>query len=184
MARLLITDVTLLKTDAITAHVRLRGGQTHSLHLPAPLAAWQLRQTPTAVVSAIDQLLDDHTDAQIATILSARGLTSGTGQPLHARLIRQIRIHYQLPSHTQRLRDAGLLSLAEIARRLGIHPNTVKKWRNDGLLTGRLANDKGEYLYQLLGPDLTRPRTGRPPRRPGPTTTTKTTAASTTGGAV
>jgi len=182
MARLLITDVTLLKTDAITAHVRLRGGQTHSLHLPTPLAAWQLRQTPPEVVSAIDQLLDDHTDAQIATILTSRGLTSGTGRPLHARLIRQIRTHYQLPSHTQRLRDAGLLSLAEISRRLAIHPNTVKKWRNDGLLTGRPANDKGEYLYQLPGPDLTRPRIGRPPCSPKPTS--ETTAASTTGGAV
>src|SRR6266540_3925799 len=127
--------------------------------------------------------LREHTDAQIATILSSRGLISGTGQPLHARLIGQIRTHYQLPSHPQRLRDTGLLSLAEIARRLAIHPNTVKKWRNDGLLTGRLANDKGEYLYQLPGPDLVRPHTGRPPRRPSPTTT-ETTAASTTGGAV
>lgn len=172
------------RTDQITAHVRLRGGQDHSLHLPIPLAAWQLRQTPPAVVAAIDELLDNHTDAQIATILSARGLTSGTGQPLHARLIRQIRDRYQLPSHTQRLRDAGLLTLAEIARRLAIHPHTVKKWRNDGLLVGRLANDKGEYLYQLPGPDLTRPRTGRPPRQPSPTTTTQTTSASTTGGAV
>jgi len=184
LTRLLISDVTLTRTDQITAHVRLRGGQDHSLHLPIPLAAWQLRQTPPAVVAAIDELLNDHTDAQTATILSTRGLTSGTGQPLHARLIRQIRTHYQLPSHTQRLRDAGLLTLAEIARRLAIHPNTVKKWRNDGLLTGRLANDKGEYLYQLPGPDLTRPHTGRPPRRPSPTTTTETTAASTTGGAV
>ncbi len=183
LIRLLISDVTLTRTDQITAHVRLRGGQAHSLHLPIPLAAWQLRQTPPEVVAAIDQLLDDHTDAQIATILSARGMVSGTGQPLHARLIGQIRTHYQLPSHPQRLRDAGLLTLAEIARRLHVHPNTVKKWHNHGLLTGRLANDKGEYLYQLPGPDLVRPRTGRPPRR-SPTTTTETTAASTTGGAV
>jgi hypothetical protein len=162
--------------------VRLRGGQHHSLHLPIPLAAWQLPQTPPEVVSAIDELLDDHTDAQIATILSSRGLVSGTGQPLHARLIGQIRTHYQLPSHTQRPRNAGLLSLAEIARRLAIHPRTVKKWRNAGLLTGRLANDKGEYLYQLPEPDLARPDTGRPPRRPSPTT--ETPSASTTGGAV
>jgi DNA invertase Pin-like site-specific DNA recombinase len=181
LIRLLISDVTLLRTDQITAHVRLRGGQHHSLHLPIPLAAWQLRQTPPEVVSAIDELLDDHTDAQIATILSARGMVSGTGQPLHARLIGQIRTHYQLPSHTQRLRNAGLLTLAEIARRLHVHPHTVKKWRNAGLLTGRLANDKGEYLYQLPGPDLARPHTGRPPRRPSPT---ETPSASTTGGAV
>jgi len=125
LIRLLISDVTLTRTEQITAHVRLRGGQDHSLHLPIPLAAWQLRQTPPEVVSAIDELLDDHTDAQTATILTSRGLTSGTGQPLHARLIRQIRTHYQLPSHTQRLRGAGLLSLAEIARRLAIHPHSL-----------------------------------------------------------
>jgi DNA invertase Pin-like site-specific DNA recombinase len=171
LIRLLISDVTLTRTDQITAHVRLRGGQDHSLHLPIPLAAWQLRQTPPEVVSAIDELLDlldDHTDAQIATILSSRGLVSGTGQPLHARLIGQIRTHYQPPSHPQQLRNTGLLTLAETARRLTIHPNTVKKWPNDGLLTGRLANDKGEYLYQLPRPDLT-PTTHRaatPPAEP------------------
>jgi hypothetical protein len=122
LIRLLISDVTLTRTDQITAHLRLRGGQDHGLDLPIPLAAWQLRQTPPEVVAAIDELLDNHTDAQVATILSSRGLVSGTGQPLHARLIRQIRTHYQLASHTQRLRDAGLLSLTEIARRLAIHP--------------------------------------------------------------
>src|SRR6266536_1024195 len=81
LIRLLISDVILTSTAQITAHVRLRGGQDHSLHLPIPLAAWQLRQTPPEVVSAIDQLLDDHTDAQIATILSSRGLVSRTGRP-------------------------------------------------------------------------------------------------------
>jgi hypothetical protein len=181
MARLLISDVTLLRDRAITAHVRLRGGQAHTLHLPLPLAAWQLRQTPPEVVAAIDELLNDHTDGQIAAILSGRGLISGTGQALHARLIGQIRRHYQLASHTQRLRDAGLLSLTEIARRLNIHPTTVKTWRNAGLLTSRLANDKGEYLYEPPGPNLTRPRIGRPPRNPNPTGTT---AVSTTRGAV
>lgn len=181
IARLLLADVTLLRDQAITAHVRLRGGQTRSLTLPLPLAAWQLRQTPPEVVAAIDELLEEHTDGQIAAILTGRGLISGTGQALHARLIGQIRRHYQLPSHTQRLRDAGLLSLAEIARRLDIHPHTIKRWRNAGLLTGRLANDKGEYLYQLPGPDLTRPHIGRPPRQSQPT---ETTTASTTRGAV
>src|SRR5262249_7387978 len=116
-------------------------------------------------------------------ILHDRNLISGAGQPLHARLIRQIREAYHLPSHTQRLREAGLLSLNEIARRLRISPNTVKTWRNKGLLTGRLANDKGEYLYQLPDPNLPRPRIGRPPRNPN-TITTETASASTTRSAV
>ncbi len=181
MVRLLIDDVTIRRDKTITVHIRLKGGQHQTLTLPLPLASWQLRKTPPDVVAAINDLTDEHTDSQIATILEQRGFTSGTGQPLHARLIRQIREAYHLPSHTQRLRAAGLLTLNEIARRLGVSPNTVKTWRNKGLLTGRLANDKGEYLYQLPDPNLPRPRIGRPPRNP---TTTETTSASTTRSAV
>ncbi len=165
--RLLVTDATLARTDnAITVHIRLKGGQDRTLSLPIPLAAWQIRQTPAEVVSAIDTLLEEHTDSEIAAILTHKGMVSGTGQPLHARLIRQIGKAYQLRSHTQRLRDEGLLTLTEIARHLGVGPSTVKTWRNNGLLTGKRANDKGEYLYQLPGHDLARPRRGRPPRNP------------------
>jgi DNA invertase Pin-like site-specific DNA recombinase len=181
MVRLLIEDVTIRRDNAITVHIRLKGGQHHTLALPLPLAAWQLRKTPPHIVAAIDELLDEHTDSQIAAILTGRNLVSGTGQPLYGRLIGQIRHHHQLRSHTQRLRDAGLLTLNEIGHRLGVSPNTVKTWRNRGLLTGRLANDKGEYLYQMPHSDLPRPRPGRPPRN---TSTTKTTTASTTRSAV
>jgi DNA invertase Pin-like site-specific DNA recombinase len=181
MVRLLIEDATIRRTDTITVHIRLKGGQHHSLTLPLPLAAWQLRQTPPHVVAAIDELLDEHTDSQIAAILTSRNLTSGTGQPLHGRLIGQIRHHYQLRSHTQRLRDAGLLTLTDIGHRLGVSPNTVKTWRNRGLLTGQLANDKGEYLYQMPDHRPPRPRPGRPPRNPN---TAETTSTSTTRSAV
>jgi hypothetical protein len=182
MVRLLVEDATIRRDNAITVHIRLKGGQDHTLTLPLPLASWQLRKTPPEVVAAIDELTEEHTDSQTAAILEQRGFTSGTGQPLHARLIRQIRVAYQLPSHTERLRQQGLLTLNEIARRLGISPNTVKTWRDAGLLTGRLANDKGEYMYHLPSPDLPRPRIGRPPRNPN--TTTETTSASTTRSAV
>ena len=183
MVRLLIEDATIHRDKAITVHIRLKGGQHHTLALPLPLASWQLRKTPDEVVAAIDELSEEHTDSQIAAILEQRGFTSGTGQPLHARLIRQIRVAYHLPSHTERLREQGLLTLNEIARRLDISPNTVKSWRDAGLLTGRFANDKGEYMYHLPPADLPRPRIGRPPRNPS-TTTTETTSASTARSAV
>jgi DNA invertase Pin-like site-specific DNA recombinase len=181
MVRLLIEDVTIRRDKTITVHIRLKGGQHHTLTLPLPLAAWQLRQTPPHVVATIDELLDQHTDSQIATILNSRNIVSGTGQPLHGRLIGQIRHHYHLPSHPRRLRDAGLLTLTEIGHRLDVSPNTVKTWRNRGLLTGRLANDKGEYLYQMPDPHLPRPRPGRPPRN---TSTAETTSTSTSRSAV
>jgi hypothetical protein len=66
MVRLLIEDVTLLRTDRLTAHVRLKGGSTRTLVLPAPLPACQLRRTQDAVLQEIDWLLDHHTDIQVA----------------------------------------------------------------------------------------------------------------------
>ena len=84
LVRLLVTDVTLVRAEQITAHVRLTGGQEHTLVRPVPLASWQIRQTPPEVVASIAELLDDHTDGQIAKILTDRGHLSGTRPGPHA----------------------------------------------------------------------------------------------------
>jgi len=182
LARLLVTDVTLIRDQQITAHVRLRGGQEHTLVMPIPLTSWQIRQTPPEIVAGIDHLLDEHTDGQIATILTNQGHTSGSGQPLQARIIQHIRTAYHLRSHPQRLADQGMVTLREMARRLNVHTSTVKHWRDAGLLTGQIANDKGEYYYHLPPPEIPHPRIGRPPGRRPPET--QTTTASTRRSAV
>jgi hypothetical protein len=56
--------------NQITAHVLLPGGQHHTLALPLPKTAGELRQTPAATVTEIDQLLDHHTHGEIADILN------------------------------------------------------------------------------------------------------------------
>src|SRR6266511_1031683 len=112
MARLLLTDVTVTKTaDTITCHIRLPGGQHHTLTLPTLKPAWLLRKTSPQVVAAIDDLLDHHTHTEIADILNTRGLTSGEGRPLHKLIVAPIARNYQLQSREQRLRTAGMLTL-------------------------------------------------------------------------
>jgi DNA invertase Pin-like site-specific DNA recombinase len=84
IARLLLTDVTVTRTTrTITAHIRLPGGQHHTLTTPVPPTAAQIRKTPAEAVAAIDELLDAHTHTQIAVILNDRGLTSCEGRPFH-----------------------------------------------------------------------------------------------------
>jgi cell division septation protein DedD len=112
MTRLLLTDVTVTRNaKTITCNMRWQGGQDHTITLPVPKTAWELRQTPPHVVQAIDQLLDHHTHAEIAAILNARGHTSGEGRPFHPLIVRNIRDEYGLRGRQQRLRDAGMLTL-------------------------------------------------------------------------
>jgi DNA invertase Pin-like site-specific DNA recombinase len=152
IARLLLTDVTVTRTrDTITAHVRLPGGQHHTLTMPVPPTAAQMRKTPAAAIAAVDQLLDHHTHAQIAGILNDRSLTSGEGRPFHPLIVRNIRDDYGLRSREQRLRDAGMLTLAELASQLGVSTGTVKTWYHAGLITGHPYNDKGQCLYPPPG---------------------------------
>jgi DNA invertase Pin-like site-specific DNA recombinase len=148
LTRLLITDVTLIKTgDGITVHVRFRGGQNHTLNLPLPLNAWQQRQTPQATIDLIDQLLNEHTYRQVAGILTQQGITSGEGNTFTAGRLRAHCDRYRLRSHYQRLHEAGLLTLDEIADDLGAHPQSIKRWYRLGLITGRPADDRGTCLY-------------------------------------
>src|SRR5580692_5725557 len=69
IARLLLADVTVTRTsDLITGHVRLAGGQDHTITVPAPLPIGYQRRTPADVLAAIDELLDHHTTGEIAGI--------------------------------------------------------------------------------------------------------------------
>jgi DNA invertase Pin-like site-specific DNA recombinase len=179
MARLLLTDVTATTTaDTITCHARLPGGQHHTLTLPTLKPAWLLRKTPPHVVAAIDDLLDRHTHTEIADILNNRGLTSGQDRPFHRLIIARIARNYRLPSREQRLREAGLLTLTEMATTLGVSTGTIKTWRNAGLLTAQQYNDHGQMLYHPPGPNPPTRHQGhpaltkrRPTQTPQPTAT-------------
>jgi hypothetical protein len=147
IARLLIDDVTLVKTDQIHLHVRFRGGTT-SLTIPIPPPAWKARQTHPDTLALLDQLLDAHTDAEVAALLNQAGHRSGEGRPFTGRIVLGLRRDHHLASHAERLHAAGLLTIDQIAERLGVHPSTIKHWHRAGLLTSHKANDKNERLYQ------------------------------------
>jgi len=151
MVRLLIEDVTLTKGEEITMGVRFRGGMTQSLALPLTQPAWQLRKTPARVVAEIDKLLGHHIESTIAGMLNDQGLVSGEGKPFHPIMVKRIRRCYGLKTRYTRLRDAGMLTLAEIAGMLDVAPQTVKVWRDHGLLRAHAYNDKNECLYEHPG---------------------------------
>jgi DNA invertase Pin-like site-specific DNA recombinase len=147
LIRLLLTDVTLIDAgEQITAHIRLSGGQQHTLQLPRPLRAWEQHTTPPTTISLIDQLLDDHTYDETVEILNQRGLTGGWGKPFTVVSLTQLCRLHGIPSH-QQLRAAGMLTLEEIAEQFGVTTGTVKRWQHRGQITGRRIDGRRAHLY-------------------------------------
>jgi DNA invertase Pin-like site-specific DNA recombinase len=153
LVRLVIEDVTLLKGEEITVHVRFKGGTTKSIVLPRPLAAYEIRKTRPKVITEIDRLLDNHTEGEIAAMLNEQGLRSGERQAFHRLMVQRLREEYGLESRYRRLRRRGLLTLAEVARKLRVKTCTIKEWRRAGLLRAHAYNDKNQYLYEEPGAD-------------------------------
>src|SRR5712691_7951173 len=151
MVRLLLEDVTLLKADEVVAQIRFRGGATHTLRLPLPLSAPELRKTQPAVVAEIDRLLESHTEAEIAEMLNARGLRPGVADRFSNSIIYHLRQQYHLENRFSRLRRQGMLTLQEVTDALGLNPITVKKRVARGRLVSHVYNDKGQRLYAPPG---------------------------------
>ena len=143
----------MLRGADITAHVRFNGGTTHTLHLGLPKQAWELRQTPAELVERIDRLLDEHTDGDVAQRLHAEGMRSGGGHILTRSIVRRIRLAYGLRSRYERLRERGMLTPDEIARRLDVSPSTIKYWRQAGLLRAHRFDERNDYLFEPPGAD-------------------------------
>lgn len=148
LLRLLIEDVTLLAEDSIEVHIRFRGGATRSLNLARPKNAFELRRTPQEIVRAIDALLDQHTEDEVAVILNEQGLTSGAGRPFRAQIVAQIRRNNHLATRTARLRIAGCLHAHEAARRLRVGLPKLQQWAAEGrVLTHSVT--RGVVMYQI-----------------------------------
>ena len=146
--RLIIEDVTLFKhPEEIAAHVRFRGGATKTLSLVRPVPSWKTWLTPSQAISEIDKLLEQHTDSEIAQILNQKGYRSGKGLRFHSNIVSQIRRDYGLKNKYERLKERGMITVDEVAKRAQVTRQTVRRWQKNGLLQAYPCNNKGLYLY-------------------------------------
>jgi hypothetical protein len=131
--------------------IRFKDGKTTTLTPAVPLPEYKTWQTAEGIVTYADQLLDDYTYEQIASLLNKRGLRSGKGRQFNATLVGNICRGYDLKKRWDRLRGRGLLTLEEMANLLEVSSTTVKIWRRHGLLKGHIYNDKHECLFEVPG---------------------------------
>lgn len=145
--RLLIKDVTVHKTDRIVAHIRFKGGarQTIVVALPLPLA--QSRLTPPDTLAAMDRLLEEFTDAEVAEQLNQQGFRTFEGLPFHSTHVYQLRRHHGLADRYARLRVRGMLTAEELAHAYGVTAQTIWRWYRQGSIAGPRYNDRGSCLF-------------------------------------
>ena len=147
--RLLVDDVTLVKADTITAHVRLSGGATRTLVLKRPLPIAQVRKFKPELVATVDRMLDQHCDREIADILNRDGWRSSEGLLFNTKKIAFIRTAYKLPSRHQRLRRRGMITTHEVAEKFGIARTTVHEWGRQGLIKKYYADSLNRGLWEI-----------------------------------
>jgi DNA invertase Pin-like site-specific DNA recombinase len=167
MLRLLMEDATLVKTDVITVHVRLRGGATRTLVRPRPVPIAHIRKVKPTVVAEIDRLLEDHGDREIAEILTQQGVRTWQDRPFTLKKVAWTRGAYHLVSHYGRLRAKGCLTAEEMSRTLGVSMTTVHEWGRAGLLRKHpyRADQRGLFAPLEHGA-IAKGRGGRRPLRP------------------
>ena len=151
MIRFLIEDVTMIRAEDITLHVRFKGGATKTLKLPLPLKGWQYNLTDPKIVEIVDELLSDHTYSEIATILDERGYKSGQGHRIDRRTVVGITHSYKLKTRYARLRATGKLRVNEVASLLGVTVATVRRWGKKGIIKTYPYNDRNGCLYEHPG---------------------------------
>jgi hypothetical protein len=148
--RLLIEDVTLLKGEGITAHIRFKGGAVRTLTIPLPPPFSQARLTASEVLMKIDHLIDACTDAEIATQLNIQGIHTYEGLPFTATHVSQLRRKHGMKNRYLRLREAGYLTAEELAKEQGVTAQTIWRWYRQGRIQGICYNDRGSCLFQPL----------------------------------
>jgi hypothetical protein len=159
----IIEDATLIKLPAegvTKVHVRFKGGKTETLTTLNPKSSAQQVKTRPETVEVVDQLLDHHVYSEIAAILNERGFRPGGsarpgqgGNRFTAKHVAYVMHTYGLRSRYDRLRQRGMLNKKEMAKRLGVHEQTVDRWAKYGIIQAHFYNDHGWHLYELPGPN-------------------------------
>ena len=145
--RLVIEDVTVLKTEQMVAHIRFKGGATQTITVPLPPPFAQSRLTAPATLAVMDRLLEEYTDAEVAEQLNQQGYRTFDGLLFQGTHVYQLRRHHGLADRYTRLRAQGLLTAEELAPSYGVTAQTIWRWYRQGRIAGARYNDRGSCLF-------------------------------------
>ena len=105
------------------------------------------RLTAPETLAAIDRLLDEYTDAEIAEYLHQHGYRTFDGLRFQRRHVYQLRRPHGLSDRDTRLRAQGLLTAEDLAASCDVTAQTIWRWYRQGRMVGLRYNDQGSCLF-------------------------------------
>jgi DNA invertase Pin-like site-specific DNA recombinase len=162
LVRLLLEDVVLTPLDVPQRATKVRllwkTGATRDLLVPRPSSA-DACKTPEVVLTAVRELASHkQNDAQIATALNHRGLTSGRGRAFTRQAVLMIRDGYDIPSGGRPgaskqpvpARDArGRYSIRGLVAKYHVTAHMVRYWIERGVITPERDYTGGPFWIRL-----------------------------------
>jgi DNA invertase Pin-like site-specific DNA recombinase len=138
LLRTLIADVTLLpelEQDKVRIGIRWHTGAHDELRVHRATHPGTAKRSLSPAVELVRELGPTTPTQQLADILNARGLTTGTGRAFDVKAVQWIRHAYRIPAPATYA--AGEISVNQAAERLGCSTGVIYYWINTELLHAR-----------------------------------------------
>lgn len=139
--RILLEEVVVaVDRPASKAHLTLRwtGGLLSEVEVSLLNPRVPANRTPEETVDLVRRLAEHYADALIAGVLNRQGRRTATGLRFTANRVSSLRTHWGIPCYQPVAEAPGaeLLTVHQVAKRLGVVPSTVHRWLNDGIIAG------------------------------------------------
>jgi DNA invertase Pin-like site-specific DNA recombinase len=157
---LLVKQVSLVPEDLPRRQVRMQvlwhTGATTELVVARPHTFDAVR-TPAEALEVIREMMEGHTDVEIASVLREQGIRTGKGNEFSGLAVATARHTHDLMKQTKNKRAAattqprqdGRYSAAGVAALVGVSADVVKKWRRQGLLPAIQETERGAWWYEI-----------------------------------
>lgn len=151
--------VVTISEDGKTLHSDLHwtGGEVTRLDIPRRQRNDPRPETDEDVVTAVRELAVEFSDAQIARILSRKGIATAKGHPFTRHRVGELRFRFGIPNGPS-VAAAGpdIYSAQDAAELLGVTASTVLRWAEAGLLRAHQMTPQAPWRVRVTEEDRQR----------------------------